>query len=103
MDGIKKINEKKYVKIHYMLFQLKMREDEEGECFHEIESDDCYAICQVIDKATSNLYYNIHRECVIDAEAIEYWDSIKGEKRHWPTKIEADKETSIVICDFEKL
>ena len=106
MDGIKKINEKKYVKIRYMLFDIKMRHDEEdGEYYPELISEEHNTICQVIDDDEHYcMYFNIHHYCIMKAKALELWKKLKDEKERWPMKYKADLgHTHILILDFEEL
>jgi hypothetical protein len=105
MDGIVKINEKKYVKIRYMLFDIKMRHDEDDECYPELISEEHNTICQVSDEQNPHsLYYNIHHECVLESRIFEVWDRLKDEKERWPMKYKSDLgQTHILILDFEEL
>jgi hypothetical protein len=103
MDGIKKINEKKYVKIHYMVYDIKMRSMIDGEEYPELTASEHNTICLVIHHADPHsLYYNIHHQCILEANILEVWN--KYQKGKLPLNYKHDMaQTHILICDFEEL
>ena len=110
MDGIGEINEKKYVKIRYMLFDVNMKHDvaadeEDDECYPELISSEHNTICQVIDNDDHDcLYFNIHYKCILQERQLKGWKKDKDEKKHWPMKYKTDLgHAHILICDFEEL
>ena len=113
MDGIKKINEKKYVKIRYMLFDIKMKhvvaaDEEDDELYPELISSEHNTICQIIDSDDDEhdpcVYFNIHYKCVLRERHLDSWDRNKDDKERWPEKYKADLgHAHILICDYEEL
>jgi len=103
MDGIKKINEKKYVKIRYMVFEISRRDFDDDDLEFQLVSNKHTTICEVKDEHPFCIYLNIHRECVLEKHILDTWNKVKDEKTYWPLKYQPDTQNSIVICDFEEL
>jgi len=104
MDGIKKIDEKKYVKIRYMLFAIHVRNYDDDETYPELISSEHTTICEVKNEQNPHcIYINIHRECVLEKHILDSWDKIKDDKSYWPLKYKPDSQHSILICDYEEL
>jgi hypothetical protein len=98
MDGLSKINEKKYVKIHYMVY-------DDCEDYPEPIQSEHNTICEVIYDDPHSLCYDIHHRCVLRERTLEVWKKYKNQKQRWPVKYSPDigQTSHILIYDFEEL
>jgi len=105
MDGISKIDEKKYVKIHYYTFHAKIKyDDDEDGPTPAIKYDYQKAICQILDKRNNRCqYHNIKYECVLDPDELKCWKEHKDDKLYWPVLYPYDGSSYMVVGGFEEL
>jgi hypothetical protein len=98
MDGLKKINEKKYVKIGCVVFSTKKEPES------KIDYTILNTICQVDKPSEDCQYHNICVDCVLDPDILELWKKHKDDKSFWPKVFRDDNsERVMTVCEFEEL
>ena len=107
MDEIAKIEEKKYVKIRYMIFDWRWSDDcdDNDEKYPVLTNQEYTKICQVSsDEDERSIYWSIKLYCRLHEDHLEFWNKIKDEKERWPMTYKSDiNQGYILICDFEEL
>jgi len=104
MDGIKKINEKIYVKIRYDSFIAGIDYDSDEEPAPKITRKRDDKICKVLDKPSKDCqYHNIACDSVIDPDIFDVWLRMKDSKSFWPQIFQGGENAFMVVFGIEKL
>jgi len=106
MDGIKKIDEKKFIRIYYNSFiaGIDYDDDDDEPAGPKLTWRGGDKICQVLDKPSEECeYHSISCDSVIDPDVVDLWIKKNNEKLFWPQIFRGGENAYMVVSGFEEL